>query len=161
MNLDGGELFFAVVAWVHAIAATAWVGGSIVFALVLRPVSRIEPEAMKRVIGPISAVYREIVDIAVIAILISGILLTLDRLTSQRADAVYVSVLAVKVALALVMFYLVWVLRKSPPGPGPKRGIAGRLSWLLGYNAIVAVGLVVFFLADVLTAIFQANLRAP
>lgn len=160
MNLGGGDLFFAVVAWVHGIAATAWVGGSIVFALVLRPASRIDPEAMRRVIGPITAVYREIVDIAVITILISGILLTLDRLTSHRADAVYVSVLAVKIALALGMFYLVWVLRKSPPGSGPRTGIAGKLSWLLGYNAIVALGLIVFFLADLLTAIFQANLRA-
>ncbi|MBI2964709.1 MAG: hypothetical protein HYY34_00735 [Chloroflexi bacterium] len=150
----------AIVAWIHAIAATAWIGGSIVFAVVIRPVSRADPEGMQRVLGPISSVYRELVDIAVIAILISGVILSFDRLTSPDADAVYASVLALKLALALVMFYVVWMLRRASPGTPPRGRILGRISWLLGYNAIVALGLVVYFLADVLAAVFQANLRA-
>jgi uncharacterized membrane protein len=155
------DLFMVIVAWIHAIAATAWIGGSILFALVIRPASRADPEGMRRVLGPISSMYRELIDIAVVAILISGIILSFDRLTSPDADVVYASVLAVKIAIALVMFYAVWVMRKAGPSTTTTRNRwLGRISWLLGYNAIVALGLVVYFLADVLAGVFQANLRA-
>lgn len=160
MNFGLPDLFMAIVAWIHAISATAWIGGSILFALVIRPASRADPEGMRRVLGPISSMYRELVDVAVVAILISGIILSFDRLTSPDADVAYASVLAVKIAIALVMFYAVWVMRKAGPSTPPRGRWLGRISWLLGYNAIVAMGLVVYFLADVLAAVFQANLRA-
>lgn len=160
MNFGLPDLFMAIVAWVHAVGATAWIGGSILFAVVLRPASRLEPEAMARAMATISRFYREIVDIAVVAIIVSGVILTFDRLTSPEADAVYAAVLGVKIALALVMFYLVWVLRKAGPAGEPSPRWLRRASWLLGYNAIVALGLIVFFLADLLTAIYQANLAA-
>lgn len=160
MSFGLPDLFIAIVAWVHAIAATAWIGGSILFAFVLRPASKVDPEGMRRVMALISSLYRELVDIAVIAIVISGVILSFDRLTSPDADAVYASLLAIKVALALVMFYVVWVLRKAGPGAPPTGRWMSKLSWLLGYNSIVALGLIVYFLADVLAAVFQAGLRA-
>lgn len=160
MNFGLPDLFMAIVAWIHAISATAWIGGSILFALVIRPASRADPEGMRRVLGPISSMYRELVDVAVVAILISGIILSFDRLTSPDADVVYASVLAVKIAIALVMFYAVWVMRKAGPSTPTRGRWLSRISWLLGYNAIVALGVVVYFLADVLAAVFQANLRA-
>lgn len=87
-------------------------------------------------------------------------ILSFDRLTSRDADAAYASVLAVKIALALVMFYIVWIMRKAGTGAAPTGRWLSKISWLLGYNAVVALGLVVYFLADVLAAVFQANLRA-
>ena len=160
MSFGLPDLFMVVVAWVHGIAATAWVGGSILFAFVLRPAAKVDPDGMRRVMGTIASLYRDLVDLAVIAIVVSGVVLTFDRLTSPDADAVYVSVLAVKIALALVMFYVVWTLRKAGPGAQPKDRLLSKVSWLLGYNAIVALGVVVYFLADILAAVFQANLRA-
>lgn len=160
MNFGLPDLFMAVVAWVHAIAATTWVGGSILFALVLRPAAKLDPEGMRQVLGAVSSFYRELVDVAVVAIVVSGVILSFDRLTDPEADAVYASVLAVKIALALVMFYVVWAMRKAGQGSPTRGRILSRLSWLLGYNSIVALGLVVYFLADILAGVFSANLQA-
>lgn len=160
MNFGLPDLFMAIVSWVHAVSAAAWIGGSIVFAFVFRPAARLDPDAIRRVMAPVSSLYRELVDLAAIAIVVSGVMLSFDRLTSRAADPFYASVLAVKVALALLMFYAVWATRKSGRGAPPRGRWLSKLSWLLGYNAIVALGLIVYFLADVLAGIFQANLRA-
>jgi uncharacterized membrane protein len=115
---------------------------------------------MRQVLGAVSSFYRELVDVAVVAIVVSGVILSFDRLTDPEADAVYASVLAVKIALALVMFYVVWAMRKAGQGSPTRGRILSRLSWLLGYNSIVALGLVVYFLADILAGVFSANLQA-
>ena len=160
MDLSLTDIFLLITRWVHAVSAVAWVGGSILFALVLRPAMKIEPEAMRRVMAPITRYYREMVDIAVVAILFSGIILTLDRLTDRAATTTYGVVLGVKIALALVMFYQVWNLRQSPAGEANAPGWLRRASWLIGYNALVALGVIVYLLANTLAVLFDNALRA-
>ncbi len=160
MDLSITDTFLLLARWVHAISAVAWVGGSILFALVLRPVAKIDPEAMGRVMGPITRYYREMVDISVVAILFSGIVLTLDRLTDEAATATYGAVLGVKLGLAAVMFYQVWNLRQSRSSEIQTPRFLRRVSWLLGYNALVALGVVVYLLANTLGVLFDNALRA-
>lgn len=145
--------------WVHAIGAVAWVGGSAFFAFVLRPVERANPDIVRPVLRSIGPVYRELVDIAVIAIIVSGLVLMFDRLTGNDASPAWFIVLGVKLALALWMFYLVWHFRQSDFVPTEKpAGVSGRLSWLVGYNAMVFVGVIVFLLASLMRALFEATI---
>ena len=172
-DVGAGGWFWVIVSWVHAVAAVAWVGGSIFFALVLRPVAAANPELMRRFMGPIGGVYRELVDASIIALLVSGIILMFNRLTGDDATPAYFIVLGVKLAVALWMFYAVWQLRRSGFRPEPTRGVISepdgdtmhepgkgimrRLSWLLGYNAVMAFGVIIFLLAGVLRALYEAS----
>jgi uncharacterized membrane protein len=158
-DLDLFEYLLLIARWVHAIAAVTWVGGSFLFAFVLRPVGRLEPESMARIMPHVSRYYREVVDIAVVSIIFSGILLTLDRLSDEAATATYGAVLGVKLGLAVLMFIQMWNLRQTgDTGGGP--GWMQRFSWLLGYNALVFMGVVVYLLANLLAVLFDDGLRA-
>lgn len=142
--------------WVHAVAAAVWLGGSIFFALVLRPVAAANPEAMSKLMGAIGGVYRELVDASIIALIVSGLVLMFRRLTGDDASPLYFGVLGVKVALAGWMFYGVWRLRRSGWQPETGKGLARRVSWLVGYNGVMAAGVIIFLLAGVLAQMYEA-----
>ena len=145
-----------LVRWVHAVSAVAWVGGSIFFAVVLRPVLAANPELGRQVMVPIGNIYKELVDAAVLALIVSGLVLMFDRLTGNQVTPTWFIVLGVKLALAFWMFYLVWRFRRSGYQPTPGPGILRRASWLLGYNAVVVIGLVIFLLAGLLGTLLEA-----
>jgi hypothetical protein len=106
--------------------------------------------------GPIGNIYRELVDASIIALISSGIILMFNRLTGDDAGPVYFIVLGVKLFLAAWMFYAVWQLRRTGWRPGPGRGALKRLSWLLGYNSIMAFGVIIFLLAGALRQLYEA-----
>ena len=156
-----GDWIMLIVRWAHAIGAVAWIGGSAFFAFVLRPVERANPELVRPVLRPLGAVYRELVDVSVIAIIVTGLVLMFDRLTGNDATAAWFIVLGVKLALAIWMFYLVWHFRQSDfdPTEHPK-GLAARLSWLVGNNAMVFFGVIVFLLASILRVLFENSISS-
>tara|TARA_B100000408_G_C10212689_1_gene187614 strand:+ start:218 stop:709 length:492 start_codon:yes stop_codon:yes gene_type:complete len=158
-QITAGDWILLIVRWAHAISSVAWIGGSAFFALVLRPVEKANPDAVRPILQPLSSVYRELVDISVIAIIITGLILMFDRLTGNDASPVWFIVLGVKLALAVWMFYLVWHFRQSDFNPTTQpSGLAGRLSWLIGYNAIVFFGVIIFLLASVLRTLFENSI---
>ncbi len=159
-DISVSDWLILIARWAHITGALAWVGGSMFFALVLRPVSVAEPEAMRGVMKPIGSVYREVVDLSVAAVLVSGIVLMFDRLTGNDASVAWAIVFAVKIAIAIWMFYMVWRLRQAGYQPSEPKGILGRISWLLGYNALVFFGVVVFFLATLLRELFEKSVAA-
>ncbi|MSQ09307.1 MAG: hypothetical protein EXR44_08475 [Dehalococcoidia bacterium] len=155
-DISSTNWIMLAVGWIHAIAATAWVGGSIFFALVLRPVFAVHRELAKGLTDPIGNVYRELVDTSTIALIVSGLVLMFNRLTGDDTGPVYFIVLGVKLVMAAWMFYVVWHLRRTGWKPEPGKGVMKRLSWLLGYNAVMAFGVVIFLLAEVLRQLYEA-----
>lgn len=162
-DINAADWLILIARWAHITGALAWVGGSMFFALVLRPVATAQPEVMRSAMKPIGSVYREVVDISVAAVLVSGIILMFDRLTGNDATVAWVAVFAVKLAIAIWMFYLVWRLRQAgyqPPASQQSSGILDKFSWLLGYNSLVFFGVIVFFLATLLRELFEKSLAA-
>jgi uncharacterized membrane protein len=157
-DISAGDWLVLIARWAHAAGAVAWIGGSIFFAAVLRPVSEANPELMRKAMGPIGSVYREVVDISIVAILVSGVILMFDRLNGNDATVAWIIVLAVKLSIALWMFYLVWRLRQSGYRPTKGGGVLMNISWLLGYNALMVLGVIVFFLATLLRELFEKSL---
>ena len=160
-DIAAGDWIMLIVRWAHAIGAVAWIGGSAFFAFVLRPVERANPDLVRPVLRLLGSVYRELVDISVIAIIVTGIILMFDRLTGNDATAAWFIVLGVNLALAVWMFYLVWHFRQSDFDPiAQPSGIGARLSWLIGYNAMVFFGVIVFLLASILRVLFENSISS-
>ena len=147
-----GDWVMVLVRYAHGVAAIAWVGGSIFHALILRPLTSVEPEKMRTVMSIIAPAYREIIDFAVVTLIVSGLILMFSRIQGNEATVSWAIVLGIKIALALWMFYIVWRRRRMSPQETVNEGIASKL---LGYNAILVLGLVVFLLANVLRELVE------
>ncbi|MYA59038.1 MAG: hypothetical protein F4X40_00565 [Chloroflexi bacterium] len=151
-----GDWVMVLVRYAHGVAAIAWVGGSIFHALILRPLTAVEPKKMASAMSAIAPAYREIIDIAVVTLIVSGIILMFSRIQGNEATVSWAIVLGIKIALALWMFYIVWRRRRMTAQESVDEGIASKL---LGYNAVLALGLIVFLLANVLRELVEASLR--
>ena len=79
-----------------------------------------------------------------------------SRIQGSEATVSWAIVLGVKIALALWMFYIVWRRRRMSSEDTVREGTASKL---LGYNAILALGLIVFLLANVLRELVEASLK--
>ena len=121
-----------LVRWLHALGAVAWIGGSVFFALIVRPAQRVDPDGVGAVVGRFVGPYRELVDVSIITIGVTGLILMFERLTGDDATVAYFTVLSAKLVIAGWMFYMVWSLRKTGFVPEDRSGITQRLSWLFG-----------------------------
>ncbi len=144
----------------HALGAVAWVGGGIFYLMVWRPANRQvpAPEQTGRIMG---AEYRGLVNTAISVLLLTGVILSVARLTEDNITLAYVAVLVVKIVLACYMFYIVRFLnpRSYPEDLPLASGWFGRArASLTGTAAVLIIGLVVFGLADVPTALFEESL---
>ena len=158
--MDLLDWLLLVIRWAHALGAVAWVGGGIFYLLVLRPALGREPvgDGPRRAIG---AEFRGLVHTAIGVLLITGIILSAARLTGDGVSPAYVVVLAVKVALALYMFYVVRFLRRR----GYQEEAVADVGWwgrvrreAAGPTGVLVAGVVVLGLADVLGMIVENNL---
>jgi putative copper export protein len=144
-----GELLQATIWGAHALGAAVWVGGALVFLLVLRPALRAAGPTVQRAAG---ARFQDVVEVSAAVLAVSGVVLAVVRLSSGAAGPAYAVLLGVKVLLALAMFALATELRWSGrrPGGGRGRGALSRLTLFLG--------IVVVLLAVVLRRVFETGL---
>lgn len=134
--MDATDLLLIVMRGLHALAAAVWVGAVCFELLVVLPALGEKPP--EDVLTRMDASMREIVQTSLIVFLISGALLTFERLSRGAAGAAYVTLLVVKVALAVVMFQIGFRFR----GARGERRIRGlRLLAGLGVAIIVLAGL--------------------
>ena len=161
--MDLTDWFMVVMRWLHVLAATAWVGGSIFFFAVLRPALRASSGGplLNRLAGQ---EFRQMVDVAIWVLLVSGAIISVDRLASEHSTPTYGVVLALKIAFALWMFYLIWFRRRGsstmPPEEATRNpGLARRISSALTpTNLILALGILVLLLAELLDQLFEQSI---
>jgi putative copper export protein len=155
------DWILVVIRWGHALAAVAWVGGGLFYLMVLRPSIRrapLPPETGRAV----GVEFRGLIGTAIGVLLITGAILSAARLTEDSIGVAYVAVLVVKIVLAAYMFYIVRFLRqRSYPeetslGNGWWARTRGRMT---STTAVLIIGLLVFGLADILSALFEQGLR--
>ena len=164
--MDVTAVVLVVAQWLHTLAAAFWVGGGAVYLLVIRPASRRPSTSSGQAsTGPsqtLAEEFRGLVDIAVIAMVVTGVVLAFDRLTSQHTGAGYAAVLGVKLALTLWMFWLAGVMRRRRPrAAAPSQSsdaAAATTGWrrfMDATNQVVAIGVVVFLLSTVMQWLFE------
>lgn len=137
----------------HMLAGGVWVGGSVVYLLVITPALRLG-KAAPEVGTRIAALFRRLVNICIGALILSGVYLIFDRLNTATVGATYVVTLAIKIALALAMFGL--ALFQAQEARRPAR-LRGRM-WRLAPRLILALGMAVFLLGALLNGLFDVAL---
>jgi len=154
MNLTEG--FLLLVIWLHGMAAVAWIGGSILYIVAIRPVQKSHVGSGDIPNFESLSLFRSLVDICIVILIVTGVILLFNKLSDSSTGGLYLSVLALKVGLSLWMFAIArrkW--RHGEPENEYVNKSAGRLGWrltskLYGVNLTVVLGAGVFFLADLL-----------
>lgn len=154
------EVLFLLIRWIHAIAAVAWVGGGLFYLLILRPYLRRTANGVEVAIGKD---FRTLVTMAMGILLVTGSIMTFERLASGFIGTPYIIVLAIKVVLAIYMFYLIRFVRLQTRRNNPQLRYARYKLWisaLFSGTTVVILGIIVFLLADILSTIFEAGLKS-
>lgn len=138
----------------HILAATAWVGGSIMYLVVVLPALRSGGPA-PAVAAQVAALYKRLVNICIGVLLLSGAYLIVDRLTQTTLGLFYIVVLVLKVAGAIGMFVLAIYLGQSNIRRLAKRST--RLS-KAAPQLMLALGIFVFILGALLNSLFEATI---
>ncbi len=147
------DIILSIIRWTHAVAAAVWVGGNLWYFLVLNPTLKKAPEQERpKLSSALSGAFRELTEVCIIVLAISGGVLTFDRLTNSKVGAAYITVLVVKILLALWMFYVAYALSKREVRPTRWARIFTSPATLL------ALGFVALALASALKVLFEATL---
>ena len=161
-----GEGFLLLVRWFHALAAVAWIGGSIFYVLVLRPAQRRAGEQGTTTNTEVQTQFRGLVDSCIAVLLVTGAVMLFDRLTDATTGTAYVVTVAIKIGLALWMFAMAqsrWRRRRATVTivytPDAQRSRLSRAMGIMsGVNLSVILGIAIFFLSDLLRFLFERGL---
>jgi uncharacterized membrane protein len=152
-----GEAFLLIVRWLHAIAAVTWVGGGIFYWAVLKPALRTQDSNsfMARVAGP---EFGQLVGVAMGTLILTGSILAVDRLSEPEATGMYGLLLGLKILASAWMFAVVLARRRPRQGAESQGSSKTAMSFLTSVNSSIVIGLVVFFLSDLLRFLIERNL---
>lgn len=162
------EIILLIIRWAHALAAVFWIGGSLFLLLAARPALRRADLADSSILArALAAEFRPLVRTAIAVLLLTGVILTAHRITSDAAGLAYTIALAVKIALSLGAFAIAWTMpqprRANPDESGRTRPArcskSARLrSALRGPTALTIIGITVIGIADLLAWLFERAL---
>src|SRR2546430_15307058 len=138
----------------HILAAATWVGGSMMYFVVVLPALR-QGGPAPAVAAQVAALFKRMVNICVGVLLLTGAYLTFDRLTQTTLGLPYVIVLGLKIIAALIMFILAMYLAQSNIRRLAKR--TTRLS-KAAPQLMLALGILVFLLGALLNSLFEATI---
>jgi hypothetical protein len=143
--VDATDLFLIAMRWLHASAAIVWIGAIWFELFVVAPAWNSAPPA--EILGRFDAAMREIVQTALVVFLVSGAILTFERLSRGAATSTYVTLLGIKIVLSAVMFQVGFRFR----------GVRGSAR-IRGLRIMAALGLVIVLLATVLKWLYERAL---
>ena len=138
----------------HTIAAATWVGGSMMYLLVVLPALRLGG-ATPSVASNIANLFKRLVNICIGVLLLSGAYLTFDRLTQTTLGISYIIVLILKIAGAIGLFVLALYI-----GQSNIRRLAKRTTRLsrVAPQLMLALGILVFILGAILNQLFETTI---
>ena len=138
---------------IHVLAGGVWVGGSLMYLLVIGPAFRLTKPAPE-VSAQVARLFRQLVNICIGALLLTGVYLIFDRISLVTIGAAYLVVLVVKVLAALAMFVLALFQAQEARRPAKQRG----RWWRQTPRYILALGVLTFLLGTTLTVLFEYGL---
>ena len=156
MLTETSEYVMVIARWGHILGASTWLGISLTYAVVITPL-RLSLQSHEELFKTINIRYKEIVDLSVIVIFISGLIMTFDRLTGLPPPTTWTILLGSKLILAILMVYPIWNARRNRPLKS-SNFVMNRLGRTFGYNATIILGVVIFLLASWMRTVLEIGL---
>ena len=138
----------------HILAGTAWVGGSLMYLLIVIPALRLGSPA-PQISAAIATGFKRLTNLCIGILLLSGGYLVFARLTQTTLGWSYLLVLVLKILAALAMFALSMYMGQSQVRKIARQ--ATRFSQAAP-QIIVALGILVFALGALLNLLFELTI---
>ena len=122
--------------FLHAVSASVWLGGSIILLLYGKHVNQSWKD--------LGFFFKDIVNASIILILSTGIILSIERLSTENVSTTYIILLALKIILSLWLFFLVWKFRTNKYEK--LINTKNKFSWVFSYTFFVISGVLIFSL---------------
>ena len=150
--------------WLHTLAMIAWVGGGIFYLFALSPIFK-GNHPFSDVSKKIAQEFKNVVDIAIWGLVVTGAILFLDRLTSDYAKTTYGVILGIKIAISVWMINLVWFRwrgrfsLKQLKGKDSTHSSLRKLQTVFsGPNLILILGILVVLLSNILGYLYEKGI---
>lgn len=142
---------------VHTLAGAAWVGGSIMYLVVVIPALRAGGPA-PLVSSQVAALFKRMVNVCMGVMALTGVYLTVDRLTQTTLGWAYYTALIIKVAAVIAMIILAFYLGQSNIRKLAKKKPARIAKYVP--HITLALGILVFILGALLNILFEATIAS-
>ena len=143
------EFLIFIINLLHAISASLWLGGCVfMIGITLNNEFKILSNS-GQVYIIISSTLREIVNGSMIIIFLTGIIMTIQKLSLVQTDTIYAIILGIKILISIGILFRIWQFRNTGYPKYKKRW----KEWILGYNSFSIWGVLIFLLADLLNNI--------
>ena len=140
------DILIFIVNLLHSISASLWLGGCVfMIGITLNDDFKILDNSNK-VFAIISSTLREIVNGSMILIFLTGIIMTIQKLSLVQTDITYALILSIKIIISIGILFRIWQFRNS----GYPKYKSRLREWILGYNSFSIWGVLIFLLADLL-----------
>ena len=142
------DIILLIAKFIHAISASVWLGGSFILLLSRKQISQLSTN--------FGIIFKDTVNASIILLVSTGIILSLDRISTDKPSNVYLTLLGFKVALSFWLFFLVWKFRSNKYLD--ILNLNKKYSWIFGYTFFVISGVSIFLIAEILSLIVEKNL---
>ena len=143
------EILIFIINLLHSISASIWLGGCIfMIGITLNDEFKVLDNS-NRVFIIISSTLRELVNGSMILIFLTGIIMTIQKLSLVQTDINYAIILGIKIVISVGILYRIWQFRNT----GYPKYNSRLKEWVLGYNSFSIWGVLIFLLADLLNNI--------
>lgn len=143
------EILIFIINLLHSISASIWLGGCVfMIGITLNDEFKVLDNS-NRVFIIISSTLRELVNGSMILIFLTGIIMTIQKLSLVQTDINYAIILGIKIVISVGILYRIWQFRNT----GYPKYNSRIKEWALGYNSFSIWGVLIFLLADLLNNI--------
>ena len=158
--MDIGDIFLLIVRWIHGISAATWIGGSIFFMIVYKPILSKHNKISNILYSDTSNSLRILIDTSIFVLIATGIILTFDRLTSSFIQLPYILTLSFKIVLCIWIFLIArWSRKSKKINTSLENNQPKKLNkFISSYNMVIILGLIVFLISDLLKIIVETTL---
>ena len=143
--MEVADVLIVLMRWLHSVAAIIWIGAVAFELFVVLPAYAGSPPAPVR--EAVDGAMREIIQTSLVVFLVSGAILTFERLSRGAAGSGYVALLGLKLVLAIAMYQVAFRFRRAEG----RRRVVG-LRWVIG------LGFVIVLLAAALKWVYERAL---
>ncbi|MCS7002134.1 MAG: hypothetical protein NZ518_04715 [Dehalococcoidia bacterium] len=150
--MDVLDLFRVVLRGIHVLASVVWIGGSAFYLLVLNPTfaDAVIRQNTAEARAAIAMRFREVTGTCLFALLVTGVIISYDRLADARfVTWGYVATLVAKLVVVAAMYV---IYRRLGDRRAPKR------RWASG-ETLLGLGVVVYFLTMLLQLLYERAVR--
>jgi uncharacterized membrane protein len=162
--MSPSDIFVLGARWLHTLAAIAWVGGGIFYLFALSPIFKGNYQ-FTDMSKKIALEFKNVVDIAIWVLVVTGTMLFLDRLTLDYAGTTYGVILGAKIAISVWMFYLVWFrwrgrffLKRLKDKDSTRPSLRRLQTVFSGANLILILGMFVVLLSNILGYLYEKGI---